>query len=313
MSAAGAPLPVTVIIPFYRGQATLGRALRSLEAQSRPPAEVIIVDDASPAPLDPASITATVPVRVIRHPRNRGIPGARNTGIRAAANPWLGFLDQDDEWAPDKLERQWQVVREWERAEGTSEVAVFGPLLMHMSGRSPHLRPPARAIPGVEAGGRAALEAFLRHGNVLPFITLLLPRSLFERYGYMDERLRGGADDTELVLRMIAEGVPFRAAHCSGGWCARHNVTGSNYSDDVTRWVGDQLAFIPRLAGRYPLVAEVEDRFLARSHFVLGRRHEKAGDRRSAAEEYAVARSLDRRWWKPAVARLLLMVPRLRG
>lgn len=302
----GAPVPVTVVIPFYQGHDTISRALRSLGGQTRPPAEIVIIDDASPAPLDPRDVRSTVPVRVIRHPSNKGIPGARNTGIRAAATDWVAFLDQDDEWAPDKLERQWAVARASHEPTG---VAVFGRLHIDFVDRPSEIRPPARAMAALEAGGDAALEVFLRHGNALPLITLLLPRGVFERYGYLDESLRGGADDTELVLRLIAEGVPFRAARCGAGWCARHHVTGSNYSDDVTRWVGDQLTFLPRLAERYPAMAALEDRFLARSHFVLGRHHEKAGDRRRAAQEYRRARSLDRRWWKPAVARPLLALP----
>ena len=45
-------------------------------------------------------------IRIIRHDRNRGISRARNTAIAAATGAWVGFLDDDNEWAPDYLARQ---------------------------------------------------------------------------------------------------------------------------------------------------------------------------------------------------------------
>jgi glycosyltransferase involved in cell wall biosynthesis len=66
---------------------------------------VIVVDDCS------ADATAEVAegygVRVLRNPQNLGEGGARNAGIRAATQPWLAFLDSDDEWLPRHLDVLW--------------------------------------------------------------------------------------------------------------------------------------------------------------------------------------------------------------
>ena len=301
--------PVSVVIPFYNGRSTIQRALDSLGGQTLPPTEIVIVDDGSAtAPFEEGMATSRVPIRAIRLPENRGIPAARNAGIRAAAHPWIGFLDQDDEWAPDKLERQWRVL-EAERMK--SSVAVFGRVLMESGIDSPHLRPPRRAIGAVEEGGGEAVAAFVRHGNVLPLVTLLLSRELFERYGYLDETLRGGADDTELVLRLVGEGVAFRFdGHGEGPvWSVAHRHTGDNYSDDSARWVGDQLSFIPRLAARYPAIAPLKGAFLARSHFTLGRRFEEMGEWSRAAQAYRTATRHDPFWWRPRIARARLFAP----
>ncbi len=298
--------PVSVVIPFYDGAATIGRAVASLVAQTVRPAEVVVVDDGSPDPFRPEGVPTGVPVRPVRHDRNRGIPAARNTGIRAAANEWIAFLDQDDEWAPDKLERQWQAVRD---AGAHRELVVFGRLLMEGPGRAPHLRPPRRAIPAVEAGGDAAIRTFVRHGNVAPFVTLLLHRRVLDRHGYLDEGLLA-ADDTELVLRLLAASVPFRFAGAEGGWSAVHRFTGRNFSEHVPRWVGDQLRFIPELAARFDRIRPYRDAFLARAHYTLGRHHDRRGELPEAGEEYRRASRLDPLWWRPWIARLRVAAPR---
>jgi GT2 family glycosyltransferase len=99
-------LPVTVLIPAYERAAMLRRALESVMAQ-RPslPAEVIVVDDGS---RDDTSIVAQeFGVRVIRHPENRGLSAARNTGLRAAGHSWVALLDSDDEWLDHHLSHLW--------------------------------------------------------------------------------------------------------------------------------------------------------------------------------------------------------------
>lgn len=298
------------MIPFYNGRDTIRRALDSLERQTLQPAEIVVVDDGSPlSPFEDRMVTPGIPIRVIRLPENQGIPAARNAGIRAAAQPWIAFLDQDDEWATDKLERQWRTL---EREGLRHESVIFGRLLMETGRDRPYLRPPRSAIADVEAGDRRAVAAFVRHGNVLPLVTLLLSRELFERHGYLDETLRGGADDTEFVLRLIGEGAVFRfdGHGDSGVWSAAHRHTGQNYSSHAPRWVADQLEFVPRLAERYGCIVPFEDLLLARSRFTLGRHHERQGDAEAAAREYARASRLDPSWWRPWAARARIHVPR---
>jgi len=100
------PLPVSVVIPAYNRADLIGRAISSALAQApRPPAEVIVVDDASS---DATADTAeAMGVRVLRHDTNQGEAGARNTGIAAANQPWVALLDSDDEWLPHHLDQLW--------------------------------------------------------------------------------------------------------------------------------------------------------------------------------------------------------------
>jgi glycosyltransferase involved in cell wall biosynthesis len=96
---------VSVVIPAFDRVAVLPRALDSVLAQSRPAAEVIVVDDGS-TDGTAALLDRDYPgVTVIRQP-NRGVSAARNAGLAAATGEWLAFLDSDDEWRPRKLEHQ---------------------------------------------------------------------------------------------------------------------------------------------------------------------------------------------------------------
>jgi glycosyltransferase involved in cell wall biosynthesis len=98
-AAPGAGGSVSVVVPCYGGE-TLPRALASVAAQTRPPLEVIVVDDASPVPV------AAEGARVIRLDRNQGPANARNAGWEAARGTYVAFLDSDDAWHPQKLALQ---------------------------------------------------------------------------------------------------------------------------------------------------------------------------------------------------------------
>lgn len=96
---------ISVVIPVYNGQAHIAKTLDSVLRQTCKPAEIIVVNDGSTdATLD--VLLAYVPrVTVITTP-NRGVSSARNTGVKASASALIAFLDADDEWHDDKLEKQ---------------------------------------------------------------------------------------------------------------------------------------------------------------------------------------------------------------
>lgn len=96
---------VSVIVPAYRAAGTIRRAIESALGQTRPPDEILIVDDGSPD--DIAAALAGYPglVRLLRK-SNGGAASARNLGIDRAAGNLIAFLDADDYWEPDKLQRQ---------------------------------------------------------------------------------------------------------------------------------------------------------------------------------------------------------------
>lgn len=102
---------ISVIIPAYQSAKTIGRALDSLLGQTRPPDEILIVNDGSTDRL----VTALKPYRgrvtLISKP-NGGAASARNLGLERASGDLIAFLDADDTWEPEKLERQLRILAE---------------------------------------------------------------------------------------------------------------------------------------------------------------------------------------------------------
>jgi glycosyltransferase involved in cell wall biosynthesis len=95
----------SVIIPAYNVERYIAATIQSVLNQTYQNFEIIIVDDASPDRVGEICQRFTDPrIKLIRQ-ENRGVSGALNTGIRQAQGEYLAFLDGDDLWLPEKLEK----------------------------------------------------------------------------------------------------------------------------------------------------------------------------------------------------------------
>lgn len=104
---------VSVIIPTYNRSELLKKAVKSLESQSHQNIEIIIIDDFSTD--DTAKVVEEMNdgrIVYLKHDINKGGSEARNTGIKRATGRFIGFLDSDDQWLPDKLEKQLQLFKD---------------------------------------------------------------------------------------------------------------------------------------------------------------------------------------------------------
>jgi glycosyltransferase involved in cell wall biosynthesis len=96
---------VSVIMPCYNGERYLAEAIESALQQTYRPIEVIVVDDGSTD--RSRDVAEGFGDRIRRADRaHSGIAGARNHGVALAGGEYLAFLDADDLWSRDKLERQ---------------------------------------------------------------------------------------------------------------------------------------------------------------------------------------------------------------
>jgi len=95
---------ITVIIPCYNAAQWIEQALQSVASQSHLPEEVIVIDDGSCDDSIQRVKCSPVPVKLLMTAHVGGA-GARNVGISAAEEEWIAFLDADDVWHPDHLER----------------------------------------------------------------------------------------------------------------------------------------------------------------------------------------------------------------
>lgn len=97
---------VSIIVPVYQVAAYLETCVRSILAQTQRDFELLLIDDGSPdqcGDLCDEFVKADQRIRAI-HQENRGLGGARNTGIEAAQGDWLLFVDSDDWIDPDTLQ-----------------------------------------------------------------------------------------------------------------------------------------------------------------------------------------------------------------
>ena len=131
---------VTVIVPTFNRAAIVGRAIRSVLGQTFLNWELLVVDDASTDNTE--QVVKNFPdrrIRYIRHDQNRRVSAARNTGIRSAQGEYVSFLDDDDEWLPEKLVKEVEVFRNSAQEVG---LVYTGKTLFDEDGRVLQVRMP---------------------------------------------------------------------------------------------------------------------------------------------------------------------------
>ena len=180
---------VSVVIPARNAARTLGRALRSIEYQSFPVTDVVVVDDNSDD--DTAAVARReydLEIRCVPG-AGKGAAVARNIGARESSGAFIAFLDADDIWYPAKIEKQMSII-----SPGISLVGA----LFH------YLTPAGRVLGTSERWkdqGRA--NAALRRAEHLPVPTssFLVEREVFEELGGFNERFQR-AHDFEFAVRL---------------------------------------------------------------------------------------------------------------
>lgn len=186
----------SAILITYDRPALFRLALRSALAQRGVDLDVVVVDNGSDPPVAELVAECADPrVRLLRHDENIGATPARNHGIAQAAAPWVGFLDDDDLWAPTKVASQLAAAQ----AAGADWVYV-GCVYTDATGAVVAGAPPppvevvATTLP-VRFSVPAGLSGVLWRPAALP------------DGGLLDERL-SFADDWDLCLRLLRVGAP---------------------------------------------------------------------------------------------------------
>ncbi len=96
---------VSVIVPTYNVEQYIAKTIKSILAQTYTNFELLVINDESPDRSVEICQQFKDPRIKIISQKNRGLAGARNTGIRHAKGDYLAFLDSDDLWLPEKLEK----------------------------------------------------------------------------------------------------------------------------------------------------------------------------------------------------------------
>jgi len=104
-------LLISVIVPLYNGLDLIGKAIQSIMNQTYKNIEIILVDDGS-TDNGVDWVNINFPAVTVIQQRNKGISAARNAGVKISKGDIIAFLDHDDVWLPEKLEKQLTVLKE---------------------------------------------------------------------------------------------------------------------------------------------------------------------------------------------------------
>ena len=187
---------ISVVIPAFNREKTISYCLNSVLAQTYEKIEVIVVDDCSTDNTVAVAKSYTDPrVRCIVLEKKSGAQAARNRGIREAAGDWIAFQDSDDEWMPEKIEKQVEVLSQ----------TKFDPLvLVHCAA----IRCPVNKKKE-EILDRSALEGCNLYSILLfspppLYQTMLVSKAALEKIGYLDENVPSHQEwDTAIRLSKI--------------------------------------------------------------------------------------------------------------
>ena len=184
----------SVVIATRDRPTLLRRALESVLAQDLADhLEVIVVFDRSEPDRSLELDEANRRVVVTSNARSPGLAGARNSGIALAANTWLAFCDDDDEWLDGKLASQFRALA----ARPEARAACTGILIRYRDTDTARIPDPARVT----------YDGFLadRMTEVHPSSWLVDRETMIERVGLVDEDLPGGyGEDYDVMLRTAA-------------------------------------------------------------------------------------------------------------
>lgn len=215
---------VTAVITTYKREIDiLKRAVDSVLAQTHRPLELIIVDDNRDSESElsdkiaefVASLTTDIDVRLLKtEAPKHGAQPARNTGIHASRGKYLAFLDDDDEWLPEKVEKQHELMEKSPNAgmcfcEGYRVNENFNPPFVNL-------------FHGNDQRESVTYRELLRGDCIGSTTQAMIRKSAFDKIGEFDERLPA-RQDYEMWIRIakdfdvIAVCEPLFRYHISNG------------------------------------------------------------------------------------------------
>lgn len=190
---------VSVIIPAYNSEKYIGAAIDSVLAQTYKNYEIIVVDDGSTDNTSevvnkyiiPQTIDRRQPTVKYIYQQNKGPSAARNKGIKESNGEYIAFLDSDDMWLPEKLNRQMEF---FASSDGYGLIFIGHYLINEMgSCVTTHKIDHPETITGV--------KSFLFGNPHLGTSTIVIPKKCFDEVGLFDETLMA-AEDIDMWIRI---------------------------------------------------------------------------------------------------------------
>ena len=216
-----AAFSISVVCPTFNSQEFVGKAIASVLNQSVLPYELIISDDGSTdgtADLVERLINSLDLCCLLLRNEHRGPGAARNAGIRSATGEWIAFLDSDDFWEPEKLER----IAEAIERHPDANFICHHETMIRKDGRHQALQY------GLRYRCNRPLVRQVYASNIFSTSAVVCRRSLLLECGLFDEGLMS-AQDYDLWLRLSPDIRPFFVEESLGYYVERAgNITSGN-------------------------------------------------------------------------------------
>jgi glycosyltransferase involved in cell wall biosynthesis len=209
---------VTIGITCYNAADTIQRSVNSALAQDWPDTEILVVDDRSQdrSAAVVEKLLAGVPnARLVRHTINTGPAGARNTVFNEAKGEFIAFFDDDDQAFPERVRKQVQHLKAYEREANTTLVACYASgTRCYDNGYRINLAAVGSKGKAPHGPGMAEYLLLYRqrpgwfYGTGTPSCSMLARRSTFEILDGFDPRLRR-VEDADFAIRLALKGGHF--------------------------------------------------------------------------------------------------------
>lgn len=265
---------VSVVIPCYEAADDVGEAIQSALRQTCDECidEVIVVDDGSTDDSETVIRRWEAEDERIRYvyQENQGPSVARNRGVAEANSQYIAFLDADDLWKSEKLERQLSFLN-----DHPDVALVCSDYLVEQKGERSRMR--ARHL---DYRHEDVLERLYLRGGPVLMSTVIIKKGVFQQIGGFDPSIPVG-QDTDLWFRIAAE---HSIHHLSVPLTIKRSRSDS-VSEDMVEKVKYLRTITDRLAGRYSRLRPLRERRHAILSEMLARFWLRRGNREKARKE----------------------------
>ena len=183
---------ISIIMAAYNAEKTIKQAIGSVLKQTYSNFELLVINDCSSD--ETAEIVKKIAardkrVRLLSNQRNIGVSYSRKRGLEEASGAWIAILDSDDEWVPQKLERQMSLQK-----RTNAKLLFTGSSFMDAEGNAINWY--------LHAPNEVTYPQLLKQ-NVISNSSALVRKDLYERYYVIDDRLH---EDFAIWLRILRDG-----------------------------------------------------------------------------------------------------------
>jgi len=247
---------VSVIIPTYNRANLVDKAIKSVLSQTYQDFEIIVIDDGSTDNTEEI-IRGFKDKRVKyikKYKKNRGISATRNIGIKVARGKYIASLDSDDEWLPDKLDKQIKILQ-----DGPPELGVVysNSCYIDESGKNMNKLPKPKKLEGY------IYEDLLGGNYVGTPSTVLIRKECFQQVGLFDDLLNTQAD-WDMWIR-IAKYYRFALIKTP---LVRYRL----HSNQLSKNLGVKIISANRILVKYANELEIRRRAHSKHYFYIGNR-----------------------------------------